>query len=321
MFDVICIGAATRDLFFLAPTLPISGKDHQSCLPLGEKIPVEKLIFSTGGGATNTATTFARFGWHTAICTSCGVDEAGSHIQEELEQNGITTTWVKQHPTLPTAHSAILTGDDGERTIFAYRGAANALQLSASTLKEMRARWFYITSLGGNIKLLRTLFKHAAAHGIQIAWNPGTEELQESWRTLLPFLKKTLVLILNDHEATWLTKETAFGNVLKTLSDLPPTSVVTCGKEGAYTTHKHATYHIKGSPIRAVSATGAGDAFGSGFVAAFDIAQDPVHALQVGALNSRSVVQKVGAKSGILPRFPSRAAALSLSVRRILSLT
>jgi ribokinase len=52
--------------------------------------------------------------------------------------------------------------------------------------------------------------------------------------------------------------------------------------------------------VKVADRTGAGDAFGSGFVAAIAKGQSIGEALTLGSANATSVVQKIGAKAGIL---------------------
>jgi sugar/nucleoside kinase (ribokinase family) len=51
-----------------------------------------------------------------------------------------------------------------------------------------------------------------------------------------------------------------------------------------------------------VDRTGAGDAFGSGFVAGFILKKDIHFALRLASANATSVVEKIGAQAGILRR-------------------
>ncbi|MDO8599637.1 MAG: carbohydrate kinase family protein, partial [bacterium] len=65
MYDIITIGSATQDVFLRSKAWetkedPRSPTGLNACLPFGSKVPIEDLHFTTGGGATNAAVTFAR---------------------------------------------------------------------------------------------------------------------------------------------------------------------------------------------------------------------------------------------------------------------
>ena len=88
--DVITIGTATRDAFLKSREFKrISTPEYESgeglCLPSGAKIEIDDIVFSTGGGATNAAVTFARQGYHTACICKIGDDVSGREVIENLK--------------------------------------------------------------------------------------------------------------------------------------------------------------------------------------------------------------------------------------------
>ncbi|GAI85852.1 unnamed protein product, partial [marine sediment metagenome] len=78
---------------------------------------------------------------------------------------------------------------------------------------------------------------------------------------------------------------------------------VTNGADGVYVAHKNNIYyHPSIKPKNLVSTLGAGDAFGSCFVA--QLAQDKSieDAIRSGILNSSSVLEHLDAKTGLLSK-------------------
>ena len=79
MFDIIVIGSSTRDVFVKSEGQKVV-KDPDfvtgqgQCFPLGSKIGIKKLVFTTGGGGANAAVTFARQGLNTACIGVIGKD-------------------------------------------------------------------------------------------------------------------------------------------------------------------------------------------------------------------------------------------------------
>ena len=58
---------------------------------------------------------------------------------------------------------------------------------------------------------------------------------------------------------------------------------------------------------KVVNATGAGDAFGSGFISGVMLYKgELIKSLQLSMLNSNSVVTKMGAKHGLLKKLPTK---------------
>ncbi len=60
MFDFVCIGDATRDLFLFLNEKPVFNNS---------KIPVDDIAWSLGGNAANVSVGLARLGGQTALTT------------------------------------------------------------------------------------------------------------------------------------------------------------------------------------------------------------------------------------------------------------
>ena len=100
MYDIITFGSAAQDIYLKSKMFKIL-KDEKDfvtgsaiCLALGSKIDVEDIIFSSGGGGTNTAATFSKQGFKTAFCGAIGADVAGLEIVKELKHLRIDTRFL-----------------------------------------------------------------------------------------------------------------------------------------------------------------------------------------------------------------------------------
>jgi len=84
---------------------------------------------------------------------------------------------------------------------------------------------------------------------------------------------------------------------------VPGIAVVTDGPRGAYASDGRYLYRAGVFKERKlVDRTGAGDAFGSGFIAGLMQKHDVHHALRLAAANATSVVEQIGAQGGILTK-------------------
>ncbi len=209
-FDVTTIGAATRDVFVKSKKFERIPSDSapdgwNACLPLGAKIPVDELAFETGGGATNAAVTFARFGLKTACVTRVGGDPGGREIVAQLKNEKIDVRGVQHDHDERTAYSFILVAGSGQRAILVARGASAHLDRRAIPWTRLASRWIYLTSVAGNVNVLADIFAHAKKTMARIAWNPGNAEIAIGLKKLLPRLLQTDVLLLNREEAAELS--------------------------------------------------------------------------------------------------------------------
>jgi len=314
MYDIITIGSATRDVFIRSSAMEILDCDHSpsgedACFPLGSKIEVQDVVMETGGGATNAAVTFSRLGRKTGIITAVGDDVNGRDILAALKDDGVSASMVQTDKDSRTAFSVIILSGSGERTILVYRGASEKIRPEKIPWKDIKAKWLYITSLGGKIEVLQKLLGHADHHGIRVAWNPGSQELKNGWDKLAMFIRQVDIFNLNLEEAMQLTdnRTRSVRRLFAPLRRLPRlATVITDGINGAYADDGRKAWH-SGAPtdIPRINTTGAGDAFGSGLVASLMDKPDLPRALAVGTLNASGVVQQMGAKKGILRKFPS----------------
>src|SRR3989338_5465410 len=125
MYDIITIGSATRDVLmednsFITVEAKQFPEGKAECFPLGSKIDIDKIVFTTGGGATNGAVTFARQGFKTACLSIVGKDMEGKNIINELEKEGISTELIFEHDDETTSYSVILVHTTGARTVLHY---------------------------------------------------------------------------------------------------------------------------------------------------------------------------------------------------------
>ncbi|MBM3204943.1 carbohydrate kinase family protein, partial [Candidatus Uhrbacteria bacterium] len=276
LFDVITAGAATQDVFLRSSSFeqkrdPTAPDGFEACVPLGAKIALDDMVFSTGGGATNAATTFARYGLKTACIARVGHDAAGAQVHATLTEEGISTVGLQIDSKIQTAYSVIMLAGSGHRSIMTYRGAAKKIHPDEIPWKDLKTRWYYMTSVGGNVELLSRLFVHAEKGKAKIAWNPGNDELKLGLKKLEPFLVRTSVLILNREEAAILSNAPPrhLETILSILSRYPQQAlVITDGQKGAYIEAEGQIFFAPALKANRVNTTGAGDAFGSGFVAA-----------------------------------------------------
>jgi len=313
MYDIISIGSATRDVFIISKEFHILSDPHSinhkaECVSLGSKIEIDQLVLTTGGGGTNTATTFARLGFKTATITRLGYDRPGLDILEDLNTNRISTRFIKKIKHGQTGYSTLLTMLDGERTILVYRGVSSLFTSKDILWNKLSTKWIYLSSLGGNFALSKKIIEFATKKKIHLAWNPGKKELESGLKIFLPVLSKINVFMINREEAQILTGQMQ-ANSQKLLNILSAYTsgliIITDGPNGAYASCQGKNFHVATTGVKSISQTGAGDAFGSGVVSGLMKGLLHYQALRVGILNAESVIQQIGAKKGIISKWPS----------------
>lgn len=313
-FDVVTFGSATRDIFVRSRDFKIiKNKNFLTGKALavgaGEKLYVDDIIFSSGGGGSNTAATFALQELRVAYVGLVGHDLSGRDIIKELGSIGVETDFIKITNKANTPVSIVLSmlEEKGERSILVYEGASHLLtkeDVPWDKIKE--AKWFYISGLSGeSSKVFQEIINFVKNIGIKVAVNPGHDQLSKDLEILKSLLNKIDILIVNQEEASIITgidykneKE-----LFKKFDDLVPgIAVMTKGPEGVAVSDGQNIYQAGIPDSGYVDRTGSGDAFGSGFVSGIIEKNDIEYAIQLGTANATSKVQCIGAKNGLLKK-------------------
>lgn len=305
MVRICALGAASQDVFLSGHEI-VSQKDSVTgqlieAFPLGAKINIESAVFSTGGGATNAAVTFARQNIHASFIGKIGHDIAGMAVIKELDDDHVDTSHVIYDPALGTQYSTVLLSNTGERSILIYRGAAHShIAADYEHIDFSQYDWLYVSSFAGAMDALDVIFRNAHDAGVKIAFNPGGGELEQHER-LLPLLEDVDVLLVNKEEAQLIVEGTSSEELVRHGLNYVSTMVVSDGPRGVTATD--GTTIVEAGmyeDVPVLDRTGAGDAFGSGFISHFAQGRSLKDSIVFGSANSTSVVSKIGAKAGIL---------------------
>ena len=349
MKKVLTIGSGIQDIFIKyegAETLDLHTKEENFayvCLRAGRKIELQDIKYYCGGGATNSAVSFAHNGFDVEAFFKIGNDKSGDFIVNHLKKENVSTTHIIRTNDAPTGQSFVIPGPHGNSAVLVYRGANITLtqeELPENSIKN--ANQLYITSLSGpTAPLFIPITQMARKYNIPVAANPGTSQLRAGAEFLKEALGNINILILNSYEAELLmtslsikspspalhplvlslSKDSEVGpELLKkplgsattrfTLQQFfntvhacgPQIIVVTNGSEGVYASDTKTIFFHPSIKINIISSIGAGDAFGSCFVAQLLNNKSIEDALRMGIINSSSVIKHLGTQTGLLTK-------------------
>lgn len=324
MYDVITIGSAIKDAFLVSKEFrvlpdPKSPNTLLECVPFGSKIILDKMVLTTGGGATNAAATFGSLGFNVACVTRIGDDDDGKSVLKDLKQFKVKTGLVHTIKGGQTGYSALLTASNGERSVLTHRGVSGKFTDKSITLSKLNTKWIYMSSLAGNVALATRIIKYAAKNNIKVAYNPGSQELKKGLRAFSNILKNVTILNVNLEEAKLLanTNSKDVKQLAKKILHSGMSLIITDGPRGSYLANEDGIFFAQPRNVKVISRTGAGDAFGSGVVASLIKGKTAEEALQVGTINAESVIQSYGAKMGILNKWPSKSLEKQIKIRKI----
>jgi len=300
---ILTIGKATQDVF-LKSSKAFEPHEHKGVLyeqlPLGQKLDLDEVISTTGGNVTNAAVTFARQGLHSRYLWALGTEFASHAVLQDLDNEGVDTSHVRQDKSYRASYSTILLASSGERTILNYHGTKLASDGSALDLAAFEnADWVYLSALG-DMDLLEFLITKSKKHGVKVFLNPAGAELAEIDK-LRALLEDVDVLAVNKEEAQQIVEGQTIEELARHATHYVPIAIVSDGPHGAVATDGK-TIVTAGmyEDVPVIDRTGGGDAFGSGFLSEIVKGKSIKDAMLFASANSTSVVTVIGAKAGIL---------------------
>lgn len=307
-FDVVSLGPARMDCFIQLPeeeVLEVCSIDRQRCmieLGFGEKIAVKDIKFAIGGNTGNNAVGLSRLGYSVAMVGAMGDGWTDGQALEILRQEKVDTNYIVREPG-KTGFGVVI-NYQGERTIMSYYAD---IQCSFPIDPELAAGWMYITSMGtGYEAFYKEAVEWAKSKGVRIVFNPGTRQVKAGLEVLKYVYEAAEILFVNREEAAQISGMNFTDDIKILLGGLKAIGtkivVITDGPAGAYVFDGESYFYMPIVDVEVVERTGSGDAFGSGFMAAYMAGKDLVESLRWGAVNSASVLGFPGPQVGLLDK-------------------
>lgn len=298
MARILSIGAALQDVFV------IDG-DALSAMNIGQtskKIDIDKIVYGIGGSGVDAAVAFARHGHESILYSSIAKDAAGEAVLRLLDKEGIDSSYMDCSSRGQTGTSIILLDSKtSKKTALTSLGASKSLEnFDVTDLELIQPEWLYITTLNGDFKTLERIMSKAKAGDIKIMFNPGPKELAEP-KKLINLFKHLDIIIVNKKEASNLVPGVMLAELLSHLNNYVETAIVTDGQMGGIASNRVETYRFGiYEDLKVKDVTGAGDAFGAGFLAHLTAGKSFRTSLIFASANATSVVSKIGANAGVL---------------------
>lgn len=307
-YDFIAIGDTVTDAFIhlkdASAHVAIDKGNREICMNFGDKIPYDEVIEVVGvGNSANAAASAAKLGLKSALVTNVGDDYFGKQILEAHTKAGIATEFEKTHTGRKTNYHYVLWYNDDRTILVKHQEYDYALPDIGEPA------WIYLSSLGENsLPLHEEIAKYLAAHpNVKLAFQPGTYQMKFGKEKLAGIYRRTEAFFCNKEEAQRIlgVEESDMKKLLQLIAGLGPKHVfITDGPNGAYGYNGTEAVFMPPypDPKPPVQRTGAGDAFSSTVTVALSLGKDFKEAIRWGPINSMSVVQKVGAQTGLITR-------------------
>jgi sugar/nucleoside kinase (ribokinase family) len=306
-YDFIGIGDIVTDAFIKLKEATVEeneGGEQKICMRFADKIPYESVeVVAAVGNSINATCSASRLGLNSAVITNVGDDYYGKECIDVLKSESIGTEFVKIHKGKKTNYHYVLTFNV-ERTILIKHEEYEYHMPDVGNPK-----WIYLSSLGENsLPFHAEIEKYLDAHpDVKLAFQPGTFQMRFGKEKLEGIYKRTDLFFCNKEEAQRIlyVKEDDIKKLINMMHGLGPKIVsITDGANGAYASDGSNVWFIPmyPDPKPPTNRTGAGDAYSSTFTVAVALGKPIEEAIMWGPINSMAVVQRTGARAGLLKR-------------------
>ena len=315
MLDILSVGDSVIDIFLNIPQdnphVKLDEKENRLIFGFGEKINLDKYVMDTGGNATNTGVGVSRLGFKTGLMAEIGNDEFSEKIFNRLKEENIDASNIIKSQKEKTSFSVVL-NYNGERTIF----VEHIQREHKFIFENIETKMVYLTSLGNFWEeAYEKTLNFVKNKNLILAFNPGTAQIEKRDKLVIDLIERSDYLFVNKEEAeellygkelgmtsssnTSVIKKLLFG--LKSLA--AKNVIITDSVNGSYLqTNNDKTFHLGIVEVKVIEKTGAGDAYTAGFLGAVLNGESYENAMLWGAVNSSSVIQKIGAEEGLLKK-------------------
>ncbi len=315
---ITSIGNATVDIFFYTDEASLirNGSDVTKkrllAFEYGAKITSDDVHFCLGGGGANSAMTFSRMGLRPSLISSIGSDAFGQEIIKNMQAAQVQTAAVQRQSAEQTAFAFVVGGRKWQdHVLFHHSGASDQLSLTTAMMQKLATPWLYVTAFRTTrwTPNFAALMQAVARKSLKMYWNPNPKEIIDNWTKVKKYLPLMEGLQLNLDEALEVlhsrghqVKSLQPKGAIRLLHEFGQNlTVITNGDKGAYVYDGKKIIYKSSPATKIISTTGAGDAFGSGFVSGLIRFQGNLNrSLALAVHNATSVLTEVGAQKGLL---------------------
>lgn len=253
--------------------------------PHDEKRDVIASATAPGGTAANTAAALVLLGVPVMLAATVGDDCAGRECLSHLDALGVDTTHVAVRPGRTGRATVVV--DGANRHVYVDRGVSDA-RLSGLP----RSRYAYVSAPAAVIP--SELFDATLVLGV---------EHQMITASLAPHLRAACIVVTNELGAASLAAFATDATVIETRGD----------RGAAVRRPDHPPVTVPTNRVDPVDATGAGDAFAAGLLAALVAGAGPVDAAVIG---NQMGAAAAGQRGAMLRAVPSAVLATLEALRR-----
>lgn len=276
----------------------------------GEEVFAKKFSMQFGGGIPATMINLSRLGIHSRVLTFVGEDLFSGFVREVLEKYPVETVNLYDGDGMPVILSSTLLYK-GDRSFISYTDGVELTGELMDKIYENLKGAQVVDMHIGFLDVYRRLKEDGAVQVFDMGWDDemSLEKYDE-------YLKLADFYIPNQKEALKITGTSTLEEAADKLSEYFSDVTIKLDRDGCLLKNKDGVRII--SPvegIEAVDATGAGDAFMSGFIYGLYHHYPVEQCIKFGNVTGSACVQKMGCISNFVSEEKMLEKAEALTVR------
>ena len=280
-------------------------------------------IRKAGGAPANVAIAVSKNGLSASMCCKVGDDDFGRFLMKTLEEYGVRAASPKLCEEAITTMAFVTLQEDGERLFtFARKPGADMMLAEEDVREEEIADSVIIHA--GSCSLSAEPVASATVRALRLGCEMGKlvsfdvnyrnvmwkDDIEACTKAVMDILQYVDLLKISEEEVEMMGGEEALPGLMEKYKIA--VIIETLGSKGARVYFAGKTFEVPGRKVKAVDATGAGDAFWGGFLSklrllgvekAADLDEDKLRAaMEYGNVSGCICVQNKGAITSIPTR-------------------
>jgi sugar/nucleoside kinase (ribokinase family) len=291
--DVVGLGEVVIDLIASIPRFPEPD----------EKIFATKYEKHPGGVTANFCVAISRLGMKAGFIGGVGEDADGIYLRDTLRREKVDASRLVTRKDALTPLNFVTITPDGQKTIFQSPYMLTVFprpeELDLDYIAE--ARVLHITAL--RVDTAERALKHAKKRGLITSFDLEKHVAVYGFEKLVPLIKLTDILLPNKMGALTFSGTQNLKEAAEKLLALGPRIVViTLGEKGCLIKTEKETLEVPAFKVKAVDATGAGDAFNAGLITGILNQWDLCEAAKFANAVAAMKITHIGAQAGLPTR-------------------
>jgi sugar/nucleoside kinase (ribokinase family) len=274
----------------------------------GETV-VETAELFPGGSAANTIYGLGKLEISAGFSGAVGDDAEGRILLDDFKKLAVDTSRIKVKPKAATGSVLALSDGQGKRSLYVLPGANNLLTIKDIDLSYINgAEMLHLSSFADDRQFKMSLeLADKLDDSVRLSFAPGALYAAKGLKAIVPILRRTYILFINQDEIKQLTGEDVIKGSAKCLQAGCRIVVVTLGKgakiknttASGYIRDTKNEYIIEAGAEEGKDTTGAGDAFAAGFLYGVVNDRGLAECGWLGDIVAKFCIKKTGAREGL----------------------